>query len=281
MVTQNNIGYPGSTLQTHRIQTETSVNLQINEFSPAMYNGNLPIIFVSGLSTIMESFGHVIRNLTKDYPLYFIETREHPSSILGEDEKYDIESNGNDLVAIVEELDLQDKMYILMGYSFGVTIITDAYTKLKTKPFKIIFLEPTPEFHYPKWTVWILEKTKNHQIEYLKTVAKWYMRNFVINKKGDPEMVRISATAINNCDQKKLKKTAIAIAPYQGWDKPENIDCQVLILAASLDTMHMHEETMRLQSLLRDCRYVDMVTNEKSHSNEAAEVMREFIKEKL
>lgn len=274
-------GHPGSVYQELRFQTNNQVNLLVHKYSSAGKDNNYPIIFAGGLSTIIESFSHIINNLTKDFPFYFIETRDHASSLIDGEVPYDVASSGEDIVAIVDALGLKDRGYYLMGYSLGVTLITDCYTKLKTKPLKTIFLEPTPEFHYPGWAMVFLKMTRNRAFKFLKPLGKWYLRNFVINKKGDPEMVRISAKAIDHSDQLKLKKTAIDISGYQGWDKPEKIDCPVLIIAASCDTMHRHDETMRLKSLLQDSRYAELETNMRSHSDEAAELMREFIEEKL
>ncbi len=111
----------------------------------------------------------------------------------------------------------------------------------------------------------------------LRFIAKWYINNFVIDKKADAEMAKISANAIDNADTQKLKRTILAIAGYEIWDKLRIINRPVLIISASKDKMHRHEEIMRMKSLIKICDIIDLETNKRSHSLEASQTIRNFI----
>jgi pimeloyl-ACP methyl ester carboxylesterase len=189
--------------------------------------------------------------------------------------RFDIETSGLDVSAVVHWLGLKE--YVLMGYSLGAAIIADGYRHLAVKPRQMIFLEPTPVFHYPRVAIKMARLTRQLKTMPLKIITKWYIRNFIIDKNADADMVQISAKAIDNCDPVKLKKTIVAIAGYTLWDKLAGVNCPVLVIAATKDKFHRHDETLRLLSMLENSSYVDLETNRRSHSAEAAEVIRTYL----
>jgi pimeloyl-ACP methyl ester carboxylesterase len=272
------INFEGALSTVQMIQVANQVKLRVFSYSSAYETGNNAIVFVGGLSTMMESFKYIIHELTRDFPFHYIETRDHSSSQIDGKVQFDIKTSGLDIVKIVEFLRLEDEKYTLMGYSLGATIIADCFSCLKTKPQQMIFMEPTPVFHYPKWGLKLIKASLGLKSKPLKPFVKWYMRNFVIDKKADAEMVKISSNALDSADPEKLKKTILDVVDYTVWDKLETIACPVLILAASNDTFHVHAETIKMASLLKNCRYIDLENNQRSHSIEAAEVIREYVK---
>ena len=270
--------HEGGSCSEQMVAVDNYTKLRVISYSPAFQKGNIAIVFVGGLSTVLESFGNIIYHLTSDFPFHYIETRDHSSSqILGEGH-FDIETSGLDIAAVLCKLELKESEYVLMGYSLGVTVIADGFRHLKVKPKQMIFMEPTPVFHYPKWTIKLAKATQGLKTMPLKIIAKWYIHNFIIDKNADAEMVLISAKAIDSCDPVKLKKTMVAIADYTLWDKLESIECPVLVIAATKDKFHVHDETLKMVSMLRNCSYIDLETNQRSHSIEAAEVIKENLK---
>ncbi len=259
------------------IETSSQVKLKVISLLPNNQSNSLSIVFVGGLSTIIESFHEIVFSLSKSFPFYFIETRDHASSHINGDVDFGIESSAEDVVAIIKHLGLKDRNYILMGYSMGATIITDCYSLLKSKPRQMVLFQPVPIFHYPKWGIAIIRFIIKIKAKPYHGIGKWYLRNFVINKKDDPEMVKISAKAMDSSDPYKLRKTAVAISEYEGWDKLRSIDVPVLILVASKDTMHNYNDIMKMISLLPNCKHKDLETNKRTHSEEAAQIVIEFI----
>jgi pimeloyl-ACP methyl ester carboxylesterase len=270
--------FEGATCSERMIQVTDQVKLRVLSFAPAYESGNDAIVFVGGLSTIIDSFRHIIHELTRDFPFYFIETRDHSSSQIQGEVQYDIQTSGLDIARIIDVLGLEDNKFTLMGYSLGATIIAGAYSLLKSKPRHMILMEPSPAFHYPSWGLRLMRASINLKTKPLKPVANWYIRNFVIDKNADAEMVKISANALNSADPVKLKKTILAVVDYTVWDKLGEIECPVLMLAASKDKFHVHEEITKMVSLLKRCTYIDLENNLRSHSVEAAEVIRNYVK---
>lgn len=273
--------HEGGSCSEQMVQVDNYTKLRVISYSPAFPKGNTPIVFVGGLSTVLESFGHIIYQLTRDFPLHYIETRDHASSQIQGKGQFDIETSGHDIAVVLHKLELREHAYALMGYSLGVTIIADGFRHLKVKPRQMIFMEPTPVFHYPKWGIKMAKATRGLKTMPLKIFAKWYIRNFIIDKHADAEMVVISERAIDSCNPVKLKKTMVAIADYTLWDKLESIECPVLVVAATKDKFHSHDETMRMVSMLKNSSYIDLETNKRSHSVEAAQVIKEYLAQNL
>ena len=145
--------FEGAQYAEHLVQVDERVKLRVYSFLPAYESGNPNVIFVGGLSTMMESFKSIVHELTRDFPFYYIETRDHSSSLVSGEVQFDIENCGMDIVRVIEAFGLEDAKYVLIGYSMGATLIADCYRFLKAKPKQMIFLEPTPVFHYPKWSL--------------------------------------------------------------------------------------------------------------------------------
>ena len=115
----------------------------------------------------------------------------------------------------------------------------------------------------------------------LKPTAKWYLRNFTINVKEDKEMYKYSSLALDNADPLKLRDTIPAIAGYTVWDKLDSLDCSTLIVDTSRDGIHRHEDIMRMKNAIKNCIYVDLETNNRTHGNEPGPVIRHFLNEQM
>jgi pimeloyl-ACP methyl ester carboxylesterase len=233
---------------------------------------------VTGLGTIFESFQGVIFYLAKRMPLIYIETREKRSSQIEGTTSFTIETQSRDIVNVVEYFNLYQNGYFLMGYSLGATILAHGYTYLQKKPEGMILLDPTPVFRYPKWSLLLIRNFGSDLYFILKPIAKWYLRNFYINKKEDPEMAVISSQALDNADPKKLRQSILDIAGYEVWDRLEAINCRTLMAAASKDGFHNQDEIGRMMQRLPDAEFIDLETNLRLHSHEMGKMALRFIR---
>jgi hypothetical protein len=139
-------------------------------------------------------------------------------------------------------------------------------------------MEPTPVFHYPSWSIFIIRWLGLPLYRILIPLAKWCLTNFHIDKKEDNEMAVISYRALDHADPKKLRNSILAIADYQVWDRLVHVDGPVMVVGTSKDHLHNRVETDRMVSLLKDCTYIDLETNLRTHSAEMGEVVRDYIK---
>jgi pimeloyl-ACP methyl ester carboxylesterase len=261
------------------ISVDERVELRVLYYCPATETSGIPVLIISGLATMVESFEEVIFELSKNSPVYFIETRDrHTSRIAGKTE-YGIPAMGRDIVRIIEALGFKDKDYVLMGYSFGASIMSECYSLLREKPKCLIFMEPTPEFHYPGWSLVVIRLMGKPLYRILRPVAKWYMRRFYINTAEDNEMAVISGRSLDNADPVKLINTILAIAPYKVWPKLAGLTCPSLVVGTSKDRLHVPEDIQRMVRELRDCTFIDMETNLRTHSREMGNLVYNYIME--
>lgn len=261
------------------IPVNAAVSLRVVSYEPVEPTGNLPIVLLGGLSTLLESMHHLLNGLSVHFPVHCIETREKATSRIEGEVSFRIEDMVHDVRKVLETLGLSDRAFDLLSYSLGGSISLSGHSLLK--PRKIVLLEPSPIFSYPWWALRFIRSTLHLNLTRFRFVANWYMRNFVIDKEDDPEMVRISSQALNHADPWKLRHCILDIAGFEAWDFLPGIDSPVLLLAASKDRMHRPADIRRMVETLPDCRYVDLETNHRSHSLEAADFINAFLSEPL
>ena len=112
---------------------------------------------------------------------------------------------------------------------------------------------------------------------FMKPVVKWYIRQFRINRKEDMEMYLISARSLDSAHPIRLRKTALGIAGYKIWDKLEYLTCPTLVIGTSKDHFHSHDDVKRVTGTLKNCTYIDLENNRRTHSAELGIVIRQYI----
>lgn len=266
----------GSTIEYITVPVEENVRLNIIRFTPENPELEVPAVMVTGLGTIIESFQKLIAYLTKRVPLIYIETREKSSSQIEGNTSFGIETQSLDVVNVIDYFKLDEKGYFLIGYSLGATIIAHSYSKLKNKPAGIIFLDPTPVFRYPKWSLFLIKNFGSRFYTVTKPIAKWYLTHFYINKKEDPEMAVISSQVLDNADPKKFRQAILDIAGYEVWNSLGTINCRTMVVGTSKDGFHNQEEVVRMTQMLANSEFFDLETNLRLHSTEMGEIALRF-----
>jgi len=196
--------HPGTHCKEYFLQTDKAVSLRVIHFKPNCVPRYPPVVMIGGLATFIESFQGIIGDLTRDFEILYVETREKKSSRITGSADFNIETVAHDIVSVIKSLKLTHQHYILFGYSYGATVIVEAYRHLDVKPLSLLLLSPTPSFYYPRWSLSLI-RVSVPLYPAIKQTAKWYLRNFVINSKEDNEMYRFTSYALDNADPRKLK----------------------------------------------------------------------------
>ncbi len=270
--------HENATVAERIIQVNGQVGLRVVSFEPVRPAGNMPLVLVAGLSTMMDSFHGVLRELTRDFTLHYIETREKPSSRLSGKVRFTIGEIGKDVAAAVQMLGLSEESYVLMGYSLGAAAIADGYRNLASKPFCMLFVEPTPALHFPGWSLAMIRWFGVPLYPMVKAFVKWYLYNFRIDKAEDEELVLIISRALDNADPVKLSNCILDNAGYKSWDILNLIDSPSLVVATSKDKLHVFDDVNRMVTSINNCSYIDMEDNQRTHSAEMGHVIRDFLK---
>lgn len=268
----------GTTFKEEMIPVSDSVSLRVIRFTPTMQNNNPVVIFLAGWVSLISGWQTVLFEMTKDFTVYYIETREKISSQVKGKVEYSVETIGQDIVAFISHLKLKSGEYILFGSSLGATAILDCCRFLEQSPLCLVLIGPNAVFRVPKLGMVIIKIFPLQFYLLIKPVIKWYLRTFRLDVKSDYAQYEKYCNVIDSADPKKLKKAVINLAKYQVWNLLEDIDFPTLIFGASKDALHEPENLRKMVSMMKNATYVDLETNKGTHSEGMVGEMRKYIK---
>ncbi|MBM4160340.1 MAG: alpha/beta hydrolase [Ignavibacteria bacterium] len=234
------------------------------------------MIFVAGWISLIKGWKEVLRELTRDFTVYYIETREKISSRVNGKAGYGVEDIGSDLVCLVDRLTVQSDRYILMGSSLGATAILESYRSLTKKPRCLVLVGPNAVFRVP--SVWKAVVTLFYPGLYalICPAVKWYLRTFRLNVHADRAQYEKYSDALDAADPWKLKKAVMSVWSYEVWSVLKSVDCPTLIVNASKDKLHEPEILKQIAATLPNAMDLDLETNARTHSKEVVEAFRSF-----
>ncbi len=267
----------GANYKTEFIDVSENVSLRLITFSPAKPSNKPPIVFVPGWVSQISGWLQVLLEMTREYTVYYIETREKISSIVDGDADYTIEEMGKDVIKVLEQIQLVDEKYYLFGSSLGGTIILDLWRFLKTKPLSLILVGPNAEFRVPKFWHYIVTAFYPSLYNALKPAIKWYLRTFRMNIESDVAQYEKYSEALDSADPWKLKKALLSVEKYKVWDLLKDINTPTLIYTASKDKLHEPENLSRMAKTMQNATIVDMETNSGTHSMQMIVEMKKYL----
>ncbi|MBW2366200.1 MAG: alpha/beta hydrolase [Deltaproteobacteria bacterium] len=259
------------------VQVTDQVSLRVITFTPAKETTHPQVVFVAGLISQIMGWEKVLLEMTRDFKVYYVETREKASSVVKGNAKYSIEEIGKDIVSLISRLGLEPQKYILFGSSLGATAILDSCRFIKKDPLCLVLIGPNAIFRFPKWSfpiIWILPPRLYLLI---KPLIRWYLRNFEVDIKSDYAQYEKYSNILDIADPWKLKKIVFPLARYSVWDRLNEIHCPALIIGASKDIMHIPENILKMVKQLDRATYLDMQTNSQTHSEGMVHEMRKYI----
>ena len=270
---------PSSSFSEEWLPASADVLLRVITFLPAQQEDNPDVVFVSGWISKPVAWRDVLREMTRDFRVFYIETREKISSRILGNVSFGVDSIGEDLVQLIPRLGIRPDRYILMGSSLGATAILNAVTALHPQPKALVLVAPNAEFRIPRWGLWLIRPFPPRLYLIFKPFAKWYLRNFRLDLTVDYAQYEKYSNSLDAADPWKLKKAVLALAKYTIWEKLGAITCPVLIVGASKDKLHEPENLKKMTSLLPNAKYIDLETNRRTHSKEVVGALKKFIHE--
>lgn len=270
---------PGARASEQMIALSEGVRLRLVTFEPAEDRGHPAIVFVPGWISQLEGWRDVLVEMTRQFRVFLIETREKISSQIDRNAAYSVESIGDDIIHLISKLDLKDGSYLLFGSSLGATVIMDCYHRIPEKPECIAVVAPNAVFHVPGYWKLIIYLFYPRCYLILKPAIKWYLKHFRLNVEADYDQYQKYCRALDAADPFKLKKAAMAFWKYTIWDRLGAIDRPALVIGASEDKLHEPENLNRMVEMLPDAYYKDMGTNKSTHTASVVDVLRSFLKD--
>ncbi|MGD2085479.1 MAG: alpha/beta hydrolase [Candidatus Aminicenantes bacterium] len=268
---------PGSTCKEELVSVSLDVSLRVITFSSSQQEDNPALVFVPGLVSLMAGWREVLLEMTKDFTVYYIETREKITSKVKGKVDYSLEAIGQEIAALVSHFNLENLGYILFGSSLGATAILESSRFLETDPLCLVLIGPNAVFRIPKFYRFIIRILSPRFFHVFKPVVKWYLKTFRLDTEADYAQYEKYCQSLDAADPWKLKKAAIAFSRYEVWDLLAEIDYPTLIVGASRDTLHEPENLKQMVSMMKNAVYLDMGTNKLTHGSGMVREMRKYI----
>jgi len=265
--------------ETTFIPVRKGVKLFEIHFMPPKPSPFPPVIFLAGWGSLIYSWEIVLKEMTKDFEVYYVETREKGSAIHHGKQDLSIDSLGSDLDPIVAHHNLLGRSYIMFGSSLGATVILDAMSQDKINPSYSILIGPNAEFIAPWFWIMIARITPPFLYHVIKPVIIWYMKKNYLDTDSDPEQYQKYVRSLNEAHPQRLRRSALNFSKYKIWDRLGSIHQKVLIFTGSKDVMHGFENTVKIAKSLSQCDLVDLETNAKTHSVDMVDQMRQYLEE--
>jgi len=268
---------PGTIIKEERLVVEEGVDLRLFTFFPAEKTTRPPVLFIPGWISQINGWKDVLVEMTRNYPVYYLETREKSSALLDGDQDQGIISYAQDLINAVDLLDLPRHNYILFGSSLGGTAILDAEPKLQNKPAALILIGPNAEFRTPGWGVVLIHLIYPGLFFIFKSLVKQYLKWFRLNTDTDRAQYEKYCRALDMAEPFRLKKAALALKDYKVWEILPEIKTPALIIGGNEDKLHEPENLIKIADILENGELLDMQTNTNTHSALMVQKMSRFI----
>jgi len=128
---------PGCEFKEEMIAVSHNVSLRVIKFTPKKKNNNPTVVFIPGWISMISGWKKALLEMTKDFPVYYVETREKISSYTNGKVEYSVKSFGQDIVSIASHFNLKSQNYILFGFPPRLYLIFKPVIKWYLKNFRL------------------------------------------------------------------------------------------------------------------------------------------------
>jgi pimeloyl-ACP methyl ester carboxylesterase len=267
-------------VKEYMLEVSDGVSLRLIDFTPRNLSPEKPVIlFVAGWISLISGWKGVLKVLTAEHRVVYLESREKQSSIVPDVKKvsFSIERLKLDIAEIIDKVIGPAGKFILAGSSLGASAILEYCGSEKRAPLSAVLIGPNTEFRFPKILGTVIPVIHPSLYFSVKPVIKWYLRNFRLDKKNSIEQIEKYENTLDCADPYKLKANALAIRNYEIWGNIDNITVPCLVIGATTDTLHGTENIKRLIKIIPDSTYIELKSNMETHSEKAGRLILEYI----
>ncbi len=267
----------GTKIDEQMVALPTGATLRVITFSPAQQYDRPVVLFVAGWVSHISGWQKVLQEMTRDFTIHYVETREKISAQVQGKALYSVEEIAADLVAVIEHFSLQQNRYIMFGSSLGATAIVDCWHRLEQKPQALVLVGPNAEFRVPLFWRMIVRLFWPGFYPILRPVVKWYLRTFRLDLTTDRAQYEKYSSILDVADPWKLRKGVLSLARYKIWPLLPQLCSPVLLITASRDKLHEPENLRRMHHMLPQATLMDFETNSGTHTAAVVSAMRDWL----
>jgi pimeloyl-ACP methyl ester carboxylesterase len=278
----NPVPVPGVKYTERRVTVEDGVSLRLFEWHPKESSGADPIFFVAGWISLVTGWVPLLEELVRTREVYYLETREKESARIApghlRSDGFTISRLAEDLIAVSEQLGLDRDRTVLFGSSMGSNAILEALKGGRLAAKAAFLIGPNAEFHFPWWG-----RPLVHLPPWVYSAAKpfvlWYLRNFRVNSREDPEQMARYVRTIRAADPKRIMLSARAVIDYDAMPGLETVTVPVAVAFAASDTLHGENEVQRIVDAMPGGLAVSCPSNTYMHTADVIADLDRFVEE--
>ncbi len=256
------------------IAVDEAVRLKVMVFKQTKARGKAPIVFVPGWVSSLSGWAALIKPMAAERDVYYIETREKCSALINNnarltDDAFSILQNAQDIIKICDHFHINSPQTLASGSSLGATSLLEAMKGGRLRCGGAFLVGPNSEFRAPRSISWILSLPAffYHPVKY---VVLWYLRNFRVDAKKEPEQMKRYEETLRMVEPIRLKHTARSViwGHYTVWSGLETIQVPVAIAYAATDKLHSLANIQKMAQQLPFGRLHPCPTNLYMHSEQ-------------
>ena len=269
---------PGTKIQSKYIKIDSEIQLREIHFIPKKITKYPPIIFIPGWGSFIQGWKIVLKEMSKDFEIYYIETREKSSAKHTKEQKISIQKIADDISKVVQFKNLENKKFIALGSSMGATVILDAMAENKLNPSLAVLIGPNIEFNIPWFLIAAIALIPPQLYTVVRPFAKWYMKRKYIDMKSDSKQYHKYSYVLDNIHFGRTRRSALSFKKYSFKDKIEKIKKRILVFSGKKDILHNYKQTLDMVKRIENAILVNLDTNDRTHSIEMVDEMRTYLK---
>jgi len=262
------------------IAVDEGVELRVLEWRPREALDNDPLIFVAGWVSVIEGWLPVLRPLVQLRPVVYVETREKGSARIARSRlrvgEFTVQRLALDLRVVARSLEVDPSGAVWFGSSMGSNAILEGFKNSRLPGRAAFLVGPNAEFRFPWWGRPIVF-TPAWLYDPIRVFAMWYLRNFRLDAKAEPEQVVRYDRTLRSAHPPRLKLSARAILDFQVWPGLDTITVPVAIAYAASDTLHGEDEVRGIVAAMPHGVAVECPTNAYMHDARIVDDLERFI----
>jgi len=277
---------PETNVSQYYVQMSDGVSLKMLDFQPGADSSSKPIIlFVAGWISQLQGWKSVLKELTSEYRVMYLETREKRSSLIPEGKKnkeisFRVSRMVEDLHEVVQQVIPEKKSFAIGGSSLGSSIVLEYLSHRTREPLCAMLISPLPVFRFPAVLGDILPALPPSLYLVIKKFVIWYLVNFRLDKTKEKEQVEKYTNTINAADPYKLKYNALDLKRYSLMERLQYITTPCYIFGAKTDTLHETDTIQTMIEKMHRAKYIELASNKETHSEVVAEWMVNLLQKK-
>ena len=269
---------PGTKIQSKYIKIDSEIQLREIHFIPKKITKYPPIIFIPGWGSFVQGWKIVLKEMSKDFEIYYIETREKNSARHTKEQKISIQKIADDISKVVQLNNLENKKFIALGSSMGATVILDAMAENKLNPSLAVLIGPNIEFNIPWILIAAIALIPSKLYAVVRPYAKWYMKRKYIDMKSDSKQYHKYSYVLDNIHFGRTRRSALSFKRYNFKDKIKKIKSRILVFSGNKDILHNYKQTLDMINRIKNATLINLETNDRTHSVEMVDEMRAYLK---